>query len=337
MLEKEPGVYNIRNDIPSKSPEIRITPNRQRAAMNGISSSDIAQTSLIALRGSIATKLKNEGKETDVLVRVKKETVESIDGIENIPIFMDDNIIPLKEVTEIFSGRGPSEIKRLDQIRIYNVYADIKGRSTTETLRSIEKTLKKITSYENYYVGFGQEYEDKKKSNQSLFIIFIVSVVLVYMIMASQFESLLQPFIIMMTVPLSVIGVSYAMFLTNTSINAMSMLGLIMLCGIVVNNGIVVIEFVNQLREEGHPLEEAIILSVKTRLRPILMTTISTLLGLLPLALALEEGSEFQAPMAIATIGGLSVSTLLTLFVIPALYVLTEKVIIAYKKKKLLA
>ena len=188
---------------------------------------------------------------------------------------------------------------------------------------------------ENYVVGYGQEYEDKKKTTMNMLYAFILSITLVYMIMASQFESLWQPFIILMTVPLSVIGVSLALFITNTTLNAMSMLGLIMLGGIVVNNGIVLIQFINDLREEGEPLRSSIIIGVKTRLRPILMTTMTTLLGLIPLALKLEDGSEFQAPMAIAVIGGLLVSTCLTLFIVPAFYLVSESFLLSIKKRKL--
>jgi HAE1 family hydrophobic/amphiphilic exporter-1 len=330
------GVYNVRNDIPSKSPEYRIIPNRKRAAMNGISASDIAQTALIALRGTIATKLKKEGNETGVLVRLQKADRQTQEALRNIPLFVEDSIIPLKDVAQITSGRGPSEIKRLDQVRIFHVYADIRDRTPGEVFREIESLLKQKETEENYFIGFGQEYEDRKKSTFSMFMVFILSVVLVYMIMAAQFESLWQPFIIMMTVPLSVIGVSMSLYLTGITLNAMSMLGLIMLAGIVVNNGIVLIQFINDLREEGYPLREAIITGAKTRLRPILMTTATTLLGLMPLALKLEEGSEFQQPMAIAVIGGLLVSTCLTLFIIPAFYIVSESLIVSIKKRRLL-
>lgn len=336
MLATVNGVINIRNDIPSKSPEYRIVPNRKRAAMNGISASDIAQTSLIALRGSIATKLKKEGNETDVLVRVRKEDRETQEGIQNIPIFIEDRTLPLREVADISQGRGPSEIKRLDQVRIFHVFADVRGRSEVDVLKEIDALLKTFKVEENYFIGFGQEYKDREKSTLSLFIAFGLAVILVYMIMAAQFESLWQPFIIMMTVPLSVIGVSISLFMTNTTLNAMSMLGLIMLGGIVVNNGIVLIQFINDLRSEGYTLKEAVVTGTATRLRPILMTTLTTLLGLLPLALKIEEGSEFQAPMAIAVIGGLFVSTCLTLFVVPALYIISENFVISIKRRQLI-
>ncbi|EKD28132.1 MAG: hypothetical protein ACD_79C00421G0001, partial [uncultured bacterium] len=328
------GTINIRNDIPSKSPEYRINPLREKASINGITASDVAQTSLIALKGSVATKLKKGGVETDVLVRVRKEDRQTFEGITNMPIFVEDKIVPIKEVADVKQGRGPSEIKRLDQVRIFHVYADLKGRVESEATKEIESWMKAQKMDENYFIGFGQEYEDKNKSSISLLIVFFVSILLVYMVMAAQFESLWQPFIIMMTVPLSVIGVALALHVTNTTLNAMSMLGLIMLCGIVVNNGIILLQFINDLREEGYPLKESIITGAKIRLRPILMTTATALLGLLPLALKMEEGSEFQAPMAIAVIGGLFISTLLTLFIIPAFYLVSEQFMLSFKQNR---
>jgi len=356
-LETVTGVYNIRNDIPSKSPEYRIIPDRSRAAMNGISASDIAQTALISLKGNVATRLKKDGTETNVLVRLKKSDRKSQTSIQNIPLFLEDTTLPLRDLATIIAGRGPSEIKRLDQIKIFHVYADVdtRIRSEADALKEIEPLLniknlvyeykkfsqeKKDGLYkkvkENYFTGYGQEYKDKQKSTRNMLYAFILSITLVYMIMASQFESLWQPFIIMMTVPLSVIGVALSLFLTNTSLNAMSMLGLIMLGGIVVNNGIVLIQFINDLREEGEPLKDSIITGVKTRLRPILMTTMTTLLGLMPLALKLESGSEFQSPMAIAVIGGLLVSTCLTLFIVPAFYYVSETFILKIKKRQIM-
>ncbi|MBN2143540.1 MAG: efflux RND transporter permease subunit [Candidatus Aureabacteria bacterium] len=336
LLQNVPGVINIRNDIPSKSPEIRIIPNRRRAALAGINASDIAQTALISIRGLPGTKLKEEGNETDVLVRLRKKDRESSDSLKNIMLFSEDKTVPLKDVAEIKEGQGPSEIHRLDQIRIFNVYADIRNRSEVEVIREIQDILKNEKLEENYFMGFGREQEEKKASQKSLLLAFAISVALVYMIMAAEFESLMQPFIIMMTVPLSVIGMGFALFLTKITVNAMSILGLIILAGVVVNQGIVMIEFINQLREEGHPLKEAVIDACCIRLRPIMISTITTILGLFPLALKWEEGSEFQQPMAIAVIGGLTCSFILTLFIIPAIYLAVESFFLKRKKKRIM-
>ncbi len=339
LLKTVPGVVRIRNDIPSKSPEMRILPDRSRAALEGISSSDIAQTALIAVRGTIATKLKQDGSEVNVLVRINKKEMEgprAVETLKSIPLFVEDKIIPLQAVATIQDhGQGPSEIHRLDQTRIYHVYADIRGRSETEVFTQIENLLKKEKLEENYFIGFGKEYEEKKASQLSILMAFLMSILLVYMVMAAQFESLWQPFIIMMTVPLSIMGVAFALVLTGTSVNAMSMLGMILLGGIVVNNGIILIQFINDLRESGHPLKEAVLIGASTRMRPIIMTMLVSLLGSLPIAFKLEEGSEMQAPMAIVIIGGLFVSTCLTLFVIPTLYWVSESFMLSRKRKNL--
>lgn len=337
MLATIPGVVNVRNDIPSQSPEMRILPLRSRAALEGVSASDIAKTALLAIRGSVATKIKRDGREIDVIVRLQKEDLEgekAIDTLKNIPLFVDDKIVTLNAVSQIQDqGLGPSEVTRLDQTRIHRVFGDVRDRSLNEVMADLEKKFKEMTLKENYYVGFGKEYEEKKKSQTSMIIAFLISIALVYGIMAAQFESLWQPFIIMMSVPLSVIGVVLSLLVTGISINAMSMLGLIMLGGIVVNNAIVLLEFINNLRSEGHPLRESVINGCKTRLRPILMTTLTTLLGLIPLALKLEEGSEMQQPLAISVIGGLLVSTCLTLYIIPAIYEFSEQMFLKLKKR----
>jgi HAE1 family hydrophobic/amphiphilic exporter-1 len=338
LLETIPGVVRIRNDIPSKSPEMRIFPDRSRAALEGISASDIAQTALIAVRGTIATQLKQEGQEVNVLVRVNKKEMEgarALETLKSIPLFVEDKIIPLQSVAKIEDhGQGPSEIRRLDQTRIYHVYADIRGRGETEVFDEIERLLKKERLEENYFMGFGKEHEDKKASQASILMAFLMSILLVYMVMAAQFESLWQPFIIMMTVPLSVMGAAFALVLTGTSVNAMSMLGMILLGGIVVNNGIILIQFINDLRENGCPLKEAILTGASTRMRPIIMTMLVSLLGSLPVAFQLEKGSEMQSPMAIVIIGGLLVSTCLTLFVIPTLYWISESFLLSRKRKR---
>lgn len=333
LLKRTPGVEMVRNDIPSKSPEIKIKVKKDRAALLGVTVSDVAKTAMISLKGIVASQLKKDGKEKDILVRLRDEDRNSSEAIENISLFDDDLITPLKEVTNIQKGLGPSEITRLDQIRIYRVFADVKDRPIDEVREEVAKKIKAIPIKDNYFVGFGKEFEEEKASNRSIMIAFLISVVLVYMIMAAMFESFYQPFIIMFTVPLSVIGVAISLVITGTSLNAMSMLGLIMLAGIVVNNGIVLIQFMNDLQAEGKDILTAVITGSRTRLRPILMTTATTLLGLLPLALQLEEGSEMQAPLAIAVIGGLFISTCLTLIVIPATYYYSELFLARLKTK----
>jgi HAE1 family hydrophobic/amphiphilic exporter-1 len=200
-------------------------------------------------------------------------------------------------------------------------------------MEDVDKGIAGIKISEGYKIVMGGESKEMRDSFNSLVFALILSVILIYMIMASQFENLWQPFVIMFTVPLSLIGVAWALILTHTSLNIVSILGIIILGGIVVDNGIVLIDFVNLSRRKGMRLEEALVYGSKIRLRPILMTAATTVLGLLPLALGIGEGSKLQSPMAITVMGGLTVATFLTLVVIPSIYLVTQRFLDKIKKR----
>lgn len=189
----------------------------------------------------------------------------------------------------------------------------------------IKSFLQEVKIPENYILKLGGEEEEVQESFNSVIFAIILSIILIYMIMASQFESLLQPFIIMFTVPLSVIGVAFSLIFTGTALSVMALLGVIILGGLIVNNGIVLLEYVNELRREGVELREAIVRGSKIRLRPILMTALTTVFGLIPLSLGIGEGAQLQAPMARVIMGGMISSTFLTLVVIPVLYLYSER------------
>ena len=233
--------------------------------------------------------------------------------------------VPLSDFVTFVRGKGPSEIRRVSQERTVQVYAKIYGRPLSEVVRDVQTAIDAVQAPDRYEVKLAGESEEIQESFASLQFAFMLSVVLVYMIMAAQFESLLQPFLIMFCLPLSLIGVAFALGVSGTPISVVVILGIILLAGIVVNNGIILIDFINQLRRAGVPLEEAAIRAGKTRLRPILMTAFSSAIGLLPLSLGIGEGAELQAPMAIAVMGGILVATFLTLVVTPALYIGTQK------------
>jgi HAE1 family hydrophobic/amphiphilic exporter-1 len=234
--------------------------------------------------------------------------------------------IPLSDFVTFERGKGPSEIRRVGQERTVQIYAKIYNRGLEEVVNEVQAALKNLKVPERYAVRLAGESEEVQESFASLQFAFMLSVVLVYMIMAAQFESLYQPFLIMFCLPLSLIGVAWALWISHTPISVVVILGVILLAGIVVNNGIILVDFINQLRASGVPLKEAVIQAGKTRLRPILMTAFSSAIGLAPLALGIGEGAELQAPMAVAVMGGILVATFLTLVVIPALYVGTEEI-----------
>jgi HAE1 family hydrophobic/amphiphilic exporter-1 len=230
--------------------------------------------------------------------------------------------------------KAPSEVRRLEQRRAVFVYANLFGRKLSEVEKEINDYFKTVKLPEDYNMRLGGESAERAKSLKALLMTILMSILLIYMLMASQFESLIQPFLIMFSVPFSVIGVSVALFLTNTSVNIFSMLGFITLGGMVTNNAIVMFEYINDLRSEGTPLVEAVKKACAIRLRPILMSTLVTLIGLLPLALGIGEGGELKSPLAITVVGGLFVSTCLTLLLIPSFYIIVEGFLEKFRKKE---
>ncbi len=334
-LSKIKGVYGVKTSLTPPSPETKAYVIKDRAATYGLSVSDIAQTSHIAIKGYVVTKFKEKGKETDIKVRLREEDRNNMSKLRQLlvhsPLGLD---IPLSEVSYFGIGKGPSQIERLDQERTVLVSANIYKRGLDKVMADIKRTLSTFKLPEGYTIKLGGESEEMQESFKSLIFALIIAVVLVYMIMASIFESLWQPFVIMFTVPLSLIGVAWALLITNTTVSIVVLLGIIMLGGIVVNNGIVLIDYVNLLRSKGTPLFEAVVTASETRLRPIMMTALTTILGLIPMAFSTTEGAELRAPLAITVMGGLLSATFLTLVVIPALYLSTQGMINKIKRVK---
>ena len=235
-------------------------------------------------------------------------------------------MVPLGDVAKISAGYGPSEIQRSDQQRSITVSAQVLGRSLGEVIEQVNRNLVTYRSYKDYSVNLGGIKQEVSESFGGLFIAFFLAVILTYMIMAAGFESLLHPFLIMVTVPLGVIGVAFIILITFIPVSTPVVLGIVLLGGIVVNNGIVMIDHINYLRkEEGKELIEATVSGCVDRLRPVLMTALVTILSLVPVALGIGQGTEMSSPMAIATFGGLLVSTALTLVILPVLYITVEE------------
>lgn len=328
------GLYGIETTIASPSPETKVEVDKDKASLYGINVRDIAQTALIAIKGLTATKFKEEGNEYDVTVRLDPKYKKNITGLEGIQIHSPHGFaVSLNELAKLKRGKGPSEIRRFDQQKVIFVSANLFKETLKSVSEKIDSIISGIQKLEGYTIELTGETEETKQSQRNLIFILVLAFTLVYMIMASQFESLWQPFVIMFTVPFSVIGVSLALFITRTSINAVSLLGIIILGGVVVNNAIVLIQYINDMRKEGKPLTESAIEASKIRLRPILMTTLTTVLGLTPMAVSRGEGSEMRSPLAITVMGGLIFATMLTLWVIPVLYVIVANLLEKFKKK----
>lgn len=326
-LEQIPGIYGVKNSQILPSPETKLNILKDKASLYGLSVRDIALTTQVALKGYVPTRFKEKGgEEIDIRVRLRPEDRSDLSTLRRLlihsPLGMN---IPLSEVAYLTKGSGPTEIRRIDQQRTVLITANIFQRALSEAIKDVDAVLGSVRKTiplqdKDYSIRLTGEQQKMAESFHSLAFALILAFILVYMIMAAEFESLWQPFIIMFTVPLSLIGVTLILFLTRTPLSVVAYLGIIMLGGIVVNNGIVLIDFINRLRKEGYAPVEAVVQASKTRLRPILMTSLTTIFGLTPLALGIGEGAELRAPLALTVIGGLSSATFLTLVVIPALY-----------------
>lgn len=327
-LSKVPGVYGVKSSMTQPSPETKLHILKDKASLYGLSVRDIAVTAQVALKGYVATKFKEKERQEDVDIRVRlrPEDRSNMGNLRRLlihsPMGMD---IPLSETAFLTKGSGPTEIKRVDQQRSVVITANAFKRNLNQALSEVSRIARSLKVPKDYTVELTGEQERMRESFRSLAFALILAFTLVYMIMAAEFESLWQPFLIMFTVPLSTIGVAFTLFITRTPLSVVAYLGIIMLGGIAVNNGIVLIEFINSLRKEGLSAHEAALAASKTRLRPILMTSLTTVLGLLPLALGIGEGAELQAPLALTVMGGLISATFLTLVFIPALYIVVAE------------
>ena len=309
------------------SPEMLVRVDRLKAASMGMSVAEVAATLETAVGGRRSTFYREEGDEYDIVVRLREEDRLELDQVGRIPLRTPrGDLIYADDVVRLNRQEGPVEISRVDQERIVYVSGTIGDRNLGAIIADLRGEVAQINRPDGYEIRFGGEWEDQQESFQQLTFAAILALLLVYMVMAAQFESLRDPFIILFSIPLAAIGVVTILVITETTFNMQGFLGVIVLVGIVVNNAIVLIDYTNQLRREhGYGIMDSVITAGGRRLRPILMTTITTILGLTPMALGLGEGSELQVPMARVVIGGLLTSTLITLVFIPVVYATLEE------------
>ena len=280
------------------------------------------------LQGEVATELARRDRKIDIRVRALDRERETLDDLKRMVVSPANYPVPvaLGNVAAVRAVDGPAEIRRIDQERVAVISANIQGRDLGSVVADIESRLADMAMPEGFGLSMGGQNEEMVRSFDSMKFAIFLAIFLVYLVMASQFESLLHPFVSMFTIPLGLVGSISALLITGETINVVVLIGLIMLAGIVVNNAIVLIDYVNQLRREsGMKKLEAVLRAGELRLRPILMTTSTTVLGLLPMALGLGEGAEIRAPMAITVIGGLILSTMLTLIIIPVVYTVFDR------------
>jgi HAE1 family hydrophobic/amphiphilic exporter-1 len=320
-LEASDRFVDVQSTVERGYPEIQIRFDQERAAALGLTTREIADQVVRKVRGEVATRYSFRDRKIDVLVRAREPDRASIDDIRNLIVNPGaSQPVRLSSVAEVIPTVGPSEIHRVDQERVALVSADLAYGDLGAAVAEVERMLAGRPLAAGVDVVIGGQSEELDASVRSLVFALSLAVFLVYLVMASQFESLLHPFVILFTVPLAMVGAVLALFVTGTPLSVVVFIGLILLVGIVVKNAIVLIDKVNRLRGEGVPKREAIYRGAESRLRPIAMTSLCTIFGFLPLAVGAGEGAEVRAPMAIAVIGGLVVSTLLTLFVIPVMY-----------------
>ena len=320
-LEASDRFADVKSTVERGYPEIQIRFDQERAAALGLTTRQIADQVVRKVRGEVATRYSFRDRKIDVLVRASEPDRASIEDIRNLVINPGSaQPIRLSSVAEVEATVGPSEIHRVDQERVALVSANLRRGDLGAAIVEVERMLAERPLGAAVDVAIGGQSEELDASVRSLIFALSLAIFLVYLVMASQFESLLHPFVIMFTVPLAMVGAVLALFLTGTPLSVVVFIGLILLVGVVVKNAIVLIDKVNQLRGEGVAKREALYQGAESRLRPIAMTSLCTIFGFLPLAIGAGEGAEVRAPMAIAVIGGLVVSTLLTLFVIPVMY-----------------
>lgn len=316
-----PGVVDLTKSITLGRPHIEIHYDRDKLSSFGLNAGMVGNVLSSSLKGTVASFYRTGDEEIDIRVRLDEKFRSNIKDIENILIPSPLGVqVKLSDVAEIKYTLGPTKLERDNKRRFIKISGDVRGRALGDVAEDIKNKLSKINIPRGYFAELGGEYETMKDTFRDLLFALLLAIFLVYMVMAAQFESLMDPFIIIFTIPLAIIGVVFAFLITGENLSLTSYMGIIMLMGVVVNNAIVMVDFINQLKRSGMPREKAIIEGAKVRLRPVLMTSITTIVGMLPLAMGLGEGAEVRKPMGIAFIGGMTSATFLTLIIIPIVY-----------------
>ena len=321
-----PGARNVRVSRDKDRPELKITVDKEKAAIHGLNTATVSQYVRNRVAGFTAGFLKEDGDEYNIVVRLKEEDRNSITDIQDLTIPTATGArIKLSEIATIEEYWAPQTIDRKSRQRYVRVISMPYETSLGELATAIQAQVDQIPHPSGISVVLAGDFEDQQKTFKDIFSLLLLIILLVYIVMASQFESLGKPAVILLSIPFGLSGVVLALWITGTSLDMIGALGVVMLVGIVVKNGIVLVDYINLMRDRGHALNEAIALSGASRLRPVLMTAFTTLLGMLPMALSQGEGSEMWHPLGIVVIGGLLVSTFVTLIIVPVVYGLISR------------
>ncbi|HLR35371.1 MAG TPA: efflux RND transporter permease subunit [Tissierellales bacterium] len=326
IVESVEGTREVKHQYEEGMPEVRILIDRDVVSQFGLTTFQIANSVRGNVSGVTASRFKYGGTELDIVIKGQDNYREDFTELKSLPISTPlGTTIPLDELADLSVEKGPTTVYREGQSRIVNVTSQLLDRDMGHVIDDIEEKLKDYSMPNGYSYSFEGQYEQLQKAYKDLTIALILALVLVFLILAAQFESFRYPFIVILSVPLAFSGGALGLLLSGKTLSVPAIVGAIILAGIVVNNAIVLVDYINTLRREGIEMEDAIMKAGNTRLRPILMTTLTTVLGLIPLALRKGEGAELQSPMAITVISGLLFSTVLTLVIIPVLYTLLDK------------
>jgi CzcA family heavy metal efflux pump len=330
LMQGTEGVADVSVSRDQSYPQFNVSVDRQKAASAGLSQRDIAQAALFSLNSNASVNPSvftdpRTGNQYNVVVQLDEPYRRTADDLGRLFVTVNDRPVLLSTVADIKQSTGPVEIERKYQQRMMHITANAVGRDLGSISDELDGKFRQLPMPAGFSIRLGGQTEQQRESFGSLYLTSLLAVILVYMVLASQFKSLKDPFTIMFSVPMGLIGVFWALYLTNTTLSTTSFMGIIMMVGIVVSNGVLLVEYINELRRHGLDLYTAVPRAGRIRLRPILMTVLATVVGLLPMAFALGVGTEANQPLAIAVIGGLLVSTFFTLVLIPTLYVIFEE------------
>jgi len=336
IVKNTPGTVDVSSSFQRGRPELEIEINRNLAGDIGLNNISVAASLRSLVEGEVPSKFRDGDNEYDIKVRLAKTDRDSLNDIGMISFTQDKEgkNVSLREIAKINIEEGPSQIRRENRQRQVLVESNVKDASLGDVISSIRRKIKDIDLPNGYKVGFTGQAERMDEAFTILTQALLLAIVFIYMVLASQFNSFIHPFTIMLSLPLAIIGAVLTLFVFGLSFSMSTMFALIMLMGLVTKNAILLVDYTNVLRERGKSREEAILEAGPTRLRPILMTTMAMIFGMLPVAMSNAPGSEFRAPMAISIIGGLLTSMLLTLVVVPSVYSVFDEFIEKFKNRK---
>jgi HAE1 family hydrophobic/amphiphilic exporter-1 len=326
VMRGMPGLTDVESSTEGGSPELQIRFDRDRLAFFGLTLGSVAEVVRAKVQGVVATDIQREDRQIDIRLRAQERYRDSVEDLRRLTVFQrDKTAIPLSAVADVLEVEGPAEIRRAEGERVALVTANLQGRDLGSVSAAIDAAMSRMDLPLGFDWSIGGQRQEMETSFGSMRLAISLAIFMVYLVMASQFESLLHPFVILFSVPFAVIGVLGTLWTLDVTVSVVVLIGAILLAGIVVNNAIILIDYTNQLRREGMPKGDALRRAGRVRLRPIMMTTATTVLGLLPMAVGFGAGSELRAPMALTVIGGLITSTVLTLLIIPAVYSLVDR------------